>query len=86
MPPQTSAAKVAAAENPLACGDPIAAAVMQTVVLMPVCQKRSLFKTMREEEVTADWFLPRYGITAGQFCVMQILSEGHRAPPAPEGA
>jgi hypothetical protein len=63
----------------LRCGDPYADCAMLTVLTMPVCEKRSVFKAMRETPVNADFLLPRYGITAGQFALMQVLSEGNRS-------
>ena len=46
---------------------------------MKVKDKRSLFLTLRSaEDVTPDTFFPKYGITAGEFAVWQILAEYSR--------
>jgi hypothetical protein len=46
---------------------------------MRVRQKRSMFGILRSEpSLDVDTFLPHYGLTCGEFCVFQILTEHDR--------
>jgi len=46
---------------------------------MRVRQKRNMFSILRTEpELNVDTFLPQYGLTCGEFCVYQILTEHDR--------
>jgi len=46
---------------------------------MRVRQKRSMFGILRAEpSLDVDTFLPHYGLTCGEFCVYQILTEHDR--------
>lgn len=46
---------------------------------MGVRQKRNMFSILRSEpQLTVDTFLPQYGLTCGEFCVYQILTEHDR--------
>ncbi len=46
---------------------------------MRVRQKRSMFGILRSEpSLDVDTFLPQYGLTCGEFCVYQILTEHDR--------
>ena len=54
-------------------------AQFEALKLMKVKDKRSLFLTLRSAlDVTVDTFFPKYGITAGEFAVWQILAEYSR--------
>jgi len=45
-----------------------------------VKDKRQLFHIMRKtRNLSHDTFFPRYGITAGEFSIWQILSENRKA-------
>ena len=45
-----------------------------------VKDKRQLFHVMRKSDVlNHDTFFPRYGITAGEFAIWQILSENRKS-------
>jgi hypothetical protein len=46
---------------------------------MRVRHKRSMFGILRTEpSLNVDTFLPHYGLTCGEFCVYQILTEHDR--------
>lgn len=46
---------------------------------MGMRQKRSMFSILRAEPTAdVDTFLPHYGLTCGEFCVYQILTEHER--------
>jgi hypothetical protein len=46
---------------------------------MQVRQKRSMFGILRSDpSLDVDTFLPQYGLTCGEFCVFQILTEHER--------
>ena len=49
------------------------------VKTMRVRQKRNMFSILRSEPgLEVDTFLPQYGLTCGEFCVYQILTEYDR--------
>lgn len=46
---------------------------------MGVRQKRNMFSILRSDpKLDVDTFLPTYGLTCGEFCVYQILTEHDR--------
>lgn len=51
----------------------------QHVKTMGMRQKRHMFSILRSEPgADVDVFLPHYGLTCGEFCVYQILTEHER--------
>ena len=46
-----------------------------TVKTMKVKQKRLIFNAMRSTNTNIDTFFPAFGLTAGEFCLFQILNE-----------
>jgi hypothetical protein len=42
---------------------------------MTMKEKRVIFSILRKENVNHDTLLPEFGMTAGEFCVMQTLNE-----------
>ena len=57
-------------------------ALSRHVGRLPMRDKRTVFHMLRFDGVEEDSFLPRLGVTAGGFCVWQILqSKQASAPP-----
>lgn len=46
---------------------------------MQIKDKRCLFTVLRKQtDINADLFFPNYGMTLGEFCTFQILTEASR--------
>lgn len=44
--------------------------------------RRNIFMHMRNTaDCDEDWFFPRHGITAGEFCVFHTLHQSRQRPP-----
>lgn len=51
--------------------------ISQTIRTLQVKDKRGIFQTLRNEQ-DHDTFFPHHGITAGTFCIWQVIGDNKR--------